>query len=193
MNKLLCRFACLAAFCLAASAQAAVLTFDPPVDVIPIDNVTNLATYSESGFQIAGVAASYLTLDGFGAEGSGGLFVVANSPIRLTAAGGGLFSLLGLDYAAFDTSDPDASLLVTGLVDGSDSLVETLLLNNLTFTSFSFQSWSNLTEVSFLATADFALDNIEALKIPEPASLALVSVALAGLTLARRRKPSLGQ
>lgn len=119
-------------------------------------------------------------------------------PITLMAAGGGLFSLLGLDYAAIDLGFglvPNATLRVSGLVNGGGSLRQTLSLDDLGFSSFSFQGWSKLTQVSFAANADFVLDNINAVQqaIPEPASLALVSVALAGLALARRRKRASGQ
>lgn len=190
MNKLLCRFACLAAFCLSTSAQAAVLTFNSP-ELIDID--TNfVATYPESGFLITGDAPFFLPLDGIGTGGTGGLQVSANSLISLMPSGGGLFRLIGLDYAAFDLFDigfdPSASLVVTGLLNGGGTLEQTVLLNDLAFSSLSFQSWNNLIAVSFLATADFALDNIEAAQIPEPASLALVSVGLMGLALARRRR-----
>jgi hypothetical protein len=188
MNKLLCRLACVAAFCLATSAQAGVLTFNPPVEQITIDDNTFVATYPEGGFRITGVAASFLPLDNNGAGGTGGLFVSANSPIVLMAAGSGLFSLLGLDFAAVDPFgvglDPSASLMVSGLVNGGGLLEQTLPLDNLGFKSFSFQSWDNLTQVRFAANADFVLDNINV--VPEPASLALVGVALAGLALSWR-------
>ena len=199
MKKLLGRFACVAAFFLATSAQAALLTFDPPVEVIEIDNVTGVATYKEGGFRITGDAASYLPLFGIGAGGSDGLLVFANNPITLMAAGGGLFNLPGLDYAAVDLFavglDPTASLLVSGLVNVGGLLEKKMPLDALGFNRFSFQGWENLTQVSFAANADFVLDNVNAVRqpIPEPASLALVSVALAGLALARRRKRAFGQ
>jgi hypothetical protein len=194
MNKLLCRLACLAAFCLATSTQAGVLTFNPPVEQITIDNNTFVATYPEAGFRITGDAATFLPLDTIGAGGTGGLLVFANSPITLMAAGGGLFSLLGLDYAAIDLFevgiDPSASLMVSGLVNGGGLLEQTLPLDNLGFKGVAFQSWDNLTQVSFAANADFVLDNINV--VPEPASLALVGVALAGLALSRRGKRAFG-
>jgi len=204
MNKLMCRLACLAAFCLAPSAQAAVLTFNSP-ELISFEDVPPniIATYPEGGFRITGDATSdipYLLQFDVGADGSQGLLVFADMPITLMAADGGLFSLLGLDYAAIDIGFgllANASLVVSGLDNRGDSLRRALPLDDLGFTSFSFQGWRNLTQVSFLADADFVLDNINAVQqqqaIPEPASLALVSVALAGLALARRRKWASGQ
>ncbi len=198
MKKGLRHLACLAAFCLAASAQAEVLTFDS-LALIDIDNQTSVAIYTEGNFRITGVATSYLPLDFFGAGGTGGLLVFSNSPIQLMAADGGLFSLLRLDYAAADPFefgfDPSASVSVSGLVNGGGLLQQTLLLDDLGFNSFSFPAWNNLTEVNIAATADFFLDNVIAAKqaIPEPASLALVSIALSGLALIRRRKRATGQ
>lgn len=200
MKKLFCRLACLAAFCLATSAQAAVLNFDLPEQItFPND----IATYPEAGFRITGDATSdipYLLQFDIGADGSQGLLVFADMPITLMAAGGGLFSLLGLDYAAFDLFevglDPNASLLVSGLVNGGGLLEQTLPLDQLDFARVLFQDWIGLTQVSFIANADFVLDNINAVQqqaVPEPASLALVSVALAGLAFARRRKSAAAQ
>jgi len=198
MNKLFFRLACLAAFCLATSAQAALLTFNSP-EQITFEDVPpkTIATYPEGGFRITGDATSdipYLLLFNIGADGSQGLLVSADMPITLMAAGGGPFSLLGLEYAAFDLFgsgfDPTANLLVSGLVDGGNMLKRTLLLDSLDFASSSFQGWTNLTQVSFVSSADFVLDNINAVQqqsVPEPASLALISVALASLALGRRR------
>ena len=108
--------------------------------------------------------------------------------LKLTALGGGPFNLLDFDYAAFDLGagvDPAATLVVTGMFDGMGVQTQEFLLDN---TGVGFQSWSNLTAVTFFSTADFVLDNINA--IPEPGSLALVAVAMGGLFVARRRRPA---
>ena len=97
----------LAAFCLAGSAQAAVLTFDDP-GVVEIDN--GVATYTEAGFAISGLAASFLPIDqrlvgGFDA-----------TPFSLMLAGGGSFSLRSLDHDFFDLGFGGAGseLTITG-------------------------------------------------------------------------------
>ena len=181
MKKALLALACVAAMGLANIGHAAILTFDMPA-LIDIDNNTGVATYQEGGFVLSAQAPTFLTLDGVGTGGSGGLFVLANNPLTLMAAGGGLFSLLGLD---FGLNDPNAAgvLDIQGLAADTSVLSEMLTLAALQ--NFSFQGWGNLQQVSFSATADLVLDNINA--VPEPGSAALTLAALSGLLLVRRR------
>ena len=179
MQHALSRLSCAAALTLAIGAQAAIVSFDTPTQ-IDIDN--NVASYQESGFVLSGQAASYLTLDTIGSAGSGGLFLAANSPLMLTTAGGGLFSLLGIDYGLFD---PDGAgvLTIEGLLNDNSPLNAMLELGDLA--SFQFQGWSGLKSVTFSATADLVLDNINA--VPEPGTAALAALAFSGLVLVRRR------
>ena len=188
MKKTLSRLACMLALVLGTTAHAGLATFDAPT-LIDIDPVTLVASYTESGLRFTGDAASYLPLDFIGTGGTGGLFVLANSPLTLTAADGGLFSLLALDYGLFDLLDltPSPALLVHGLLADNTQLNQTLALGGLS--GFTFQGWSGLREVSFVANAAFVLDNVNA--VPEPTSLALVGAALAGLIFIRRRQPRL--
>jgi hypothetical protein len=181
MKKTLCALACFVGMGLATVSHAAVLTFDMPA-LIGIDNNTGVATYHEGGFVLSAQAPTFLTLDGVGTGGTGGLFFLANNPVTLMAAGGGLFSLLGLDFALNDPNETGV-LNIQGWLDDNSMLNEMLSL--ATLQSFNFQGWGNLRQVSFSATADVVLDNINA--VPEPASAALTLAALSGLVLVRRR------
>ena len=187
MKHALSRLACAAALTFSLGAQAAVVTFDTmgPID---IDNNTNVATYQESGFTLSGQAASYLTVGGIGSAGSGGLFLATGNPLTLALTGGGLFNLLSLDYGLL--SPPGAGdLTVEGLLDDNSLLTAMLALGDLA--SFQFQGWSGLRSVTFSATADLVLDNINA--VPEPGTAALAALALSGLALARRRRAPAAQ
>jgi len=173
-----------AALCLAGNSHAAVVTFNNP-GVILIDPITNVATYTESGFKIQGQAADFLTLDGVLVGGFLGAM-----PFSLMEASGGVFSLLGLDLAYFDFGGTPGALTISGLLDGT-VISRIFDLGNLPTNPITFGSdWARLTQVSFLATSGFSLDNINVMAVvavPEPGTLALVGLAAAGLAFTRRR------
>ena len=187
MKNALSTFVCAALLALGGASQAAVITFDMPALVnINVDP----ATYDESGFRFSGPVTTFLPLDGIGTGGTPGLLVFGGNTLKLTALGGGPFNLLDFDYAAFDLGagvDPAATLVVSGMFDGMGVQTQEFLLDN---TGVGFQSWSNLTAVTFFSTADFVLDNINA--VPEPGSLVLVAAAMGGLFVTRRRRPAFG-
>jgi hypothetical protein len=190
MRNVLSTLACAVALCAGPAAEAALVTFNNPT-LIDIDPVTNVASYNEAGFTFSGDAASYLPLDFIGSGGSGGLFVLANSLLKLTASSGGLFDLQSLDFGLFDSQSttPPPSLLVEGFLANKGLLTQTLGLGALA--SFGFANWTGLQEVRFSANADFVLDNVSAvavpLAVPEPVSLALVALAIAGVAVTRRK------
>ena len=185
-----------AALCLAGNSHAAVVTFNNP-GVILIDPITSVATYTESGFKIQGQAADFLLL---GNTGGGNGFLVGGfqdagpgfpgaGPITLMEAAGGIFSLLSLDLAYFDLGDPAGSLTISGMLNGAQVATRSFNLGPLTPINFD-TNWARLTQVSFLATSGFSLDNINVMAVaavPEPGTLALVGLAAAGLAFTRRR------
>lgn len=179
--------ACAAALCAATAAQASLVTFNQP-GLIDIDPATNAASYTEAGFTFTGDAASFLPLDGVGSGATGGLFVLANSPLTLRSASGGAFSLAGFDFGLFDLLDttPSPSLVLQGLLADSSTVTQTLGLGSLP--GLGFAAWDRLLSVSFSANTNFVLDNVSA--VPEPGSLALVAGALAGLGVLTRRRPA---
>ena len=184
MRNVLSTLACAVALCAGPAAQAAIVTFNNPT-LIDTDPVTNVASYNEAGFTFSGDAASFLPLDGIGSGGSGGLFVVANGLLKLSASSGGLFDLQSLDFGLFDplNTTPPPLLVVEGLLANNSLLTQALGLGALA--SFGFTNWTGLQEVRFSANADFVLDNVSA--VPEPASWALIALALVGLGVSRRR------
>lgn len=179
-----------AALCLAGGAQAAVVTFDDPGQ-ITFDG--DVATYIESGFKIQGPALSFQLLDDLENPDNGFLLggVLGEVPFTLMAVSGGIFSLFSLDLAFFDLGfdDPAGNLTISGLFDGSQVISDNIALGDLT-TIFFDSNWARLTQVSFVGTSGFLLDNINVAAVaavPEPGTLALVGLAAAGLAFTRRR------
>ena len=181
MKKLITAVACAAALCVGGAARAGVLTFDDP-GVIDIDNVTNVATYTENGFTISGQAATFLTLASTLVGGIDG-----TSSLSLKALGDGAFSLLSLDYAFFDLGfgAPPGTLTLIGLLGGAQVASEVLSLGAVAHFGFG-ADFQNVTEVTFTGSSGFALDNISA--VPEPGTMALTTIALMGMVLRVRRR-----
>lgn len=182
MKKILACVACAAALGAAPLAPAAVLTFNNP-GIVEVDNTTNIATYTEAGLNIAGDAATFLPLDNIGAGGSGGLYVEPNSTLRLFSETGS-FDLLSATFGAFDAG-------VTGLLNiSAGSMSQVIQLGALT--SFSFFGFTNLQQVTLTSNIAFILDDLTidlaGAAVPEPASLGLAGLALAGLMAVRRRR-----
>ena len=171
---------------LGQSAHAGLLRFDTP-DPIAID-ANNVATYTEAGFTLSSQAPDFLLLDDGAGNGMlvGGFF--GAGPVTLKAAGGGLFSLLSLDFGYFDLGDPPGLLAITGLLNGQQVATQTLTLGALASVQFG-SPWASLSEVMFSATSGFQLDNIAA-AVPEPGSMVLLGLGLSALA-SRRRKAAL--
>jgi hypothetical protein len=178
-----------AALCLAGGAQAATVTFDDP-ELITFSPDGLVATYIESGFKIQGPALSFQLLDDLENPDKGFLLggVLGAVPFSLTAVSGGIFSLFSLDFAFFDLGfgDPAGNLTISGLFEGSQVISDNFDLGALTTITFD-SNWSRLTQVSFVGTSGFLLDNINVTAVPEPGTLALVGLAVAGLAITRRR------
>lgn len=91
-----------------------------------------------------------------------------------------------------DEGDPGVSVGITGLgpmtfTGGQDST------NDWRLQSWMFEAVQEITTISFTGVKDnlccyIGLDNVSLRKIPEPTSIALFGVGLAGVGFARRRK-----
>lgn len=195
---------------LGGMAQATVVTFDD------IPNTANAiqTTASSSGYDFNGLhfhivdsadarlvrnaSTSYLA-----AEAAQGL----GQPVTMTKAGGGTFSLNGMDVAELwlsgDANNSFFEVLISASVFGGGTLSKTVVLDGIRdgaggvddFQGVIFSGWDNLTSVTITGRnaaggfGDYSIDNIQidSSTVPEPATLALLGLGLAGICFGRRK------
>ena len=179
--------------CACGTSQATVLDFE---DVAPVGSGININpgfTYSEDGFTLTPVNSDSAVLD------SGFVFTMPGNTTDsfafsyfniITLTGPAPFALTSVVIGRYSNATSAPSLTIAATLFGGGSINATF--QNLTTATLATLNWVNLLNVQFRSTDDVAIDNIvlNETDVPEPASLALFGLGLAGVAYSRRQKRS---
>lgn len=186
----------IAAFILTASAMsganAGTVTFDSLEQAG--NGFVSAPSHTEAGMLVSGDNLYSMQQDVEYYAGSAGMFSnTAGGRIMLTSVSGNVFSLNAIDLAPVAAFlGFNAVVSFTGNVRGGGTVSQSFVTGDTTpFSTFTFSGFNNLESVTWRQIPNFhQFDNIvvDAAAVPEPASLALFGLGLAGFAAARRRK-----
>jgi hypothetical protein len=169
-----------------------------------LNPTTGYALETSGGMTAIAEAASLASVPSYSSNGTA-FFALAGATAQLSNTAGSLFSVNKIDLAnLLYTGDPAVDIATATLIgtfgDGS-TITQSYTFQNdniLTandFSTIALAGFVDLTSFAITASGALSVDNIvindaNEAAVPEPASLAILSLGLAGVAAARRRKKS---
>jgi hypothetical protein len=116
-----------------------------------------------------------------------------NPTIMFEGLNGDSFNLRTVDLAEWNTSASATSVELTGFYAAGGTVSETVVFDQV-YGAFQTEvlNWAGLSQVQFEGFGPsgnyYAIDNLDLSVVPEPASMTLLGLGLAGVAVRRRRK-----